>query len=80
MWWLALAASLALLVAALALYREQLRTLSIIPDPQVRAKIFASLTSLGLSASFLADYSVATTLARAGLLRGRYPHLPRPVR
>ena len=64
-WWLALAASLAMLVAALPLYHEQLRTLSIIPDTQVRAKIFVSLTSLGLSGSFLADYSVAITLARA---------------
>ena len=57
--------SLALLVAALPLYHEQLRTLSIVPDPQVREKIFASLMGLGLSGSFLADYSVAITLARA---------------
>jgi len=64
-WWLALAASLVLLAAALPLYHEQLRTLSIIPDSGVRAEIFASLNSLGLSGTFLADYSVAITLARA---------------
>lgn len=64
-WWLALAASLVLLVAALPIYHEQLRTLSIIPDSEVRAEIFASLNTLGLSGTFLADYSVAITLARA---------------
>ena len=64
-WWVALAASLVLLAAALPLYHEQLRTLSIIPDSGVRAEIFASLNSLGLSGTFLADYSVAITLARA---------------
>jgi lipoprotein signal peptidase len=64
-WWLALAASLALLIAALPLYHEQLRTLAIIPDPAVRAKVFTSLNSLGLSGGFLADYSTAITIARA---------------
>ena len=64
-WWVALVASLVLLAAALPLYHEQLRTLSIIPNAAVRAKVVTSLNSLGLSGSFLADYSVAITLARA---------------
>lgn len=64
-WWLALAASLALLVVALPIYYDQLRSLSVIPDPAVRAAVFASLAQLGLSGSFLADYSVVLTLLRA---------------
>lgn len=52
-WWVALAASLVLLAAALPLYHEQLRTLSIIPDAAVRAKVVTSLNSLGLSGSLL---------------------------
>jgi hypothetical protein len=51
--WLALAASLALLIAALPIYHEQLRTLRIIPGAAVRAKVITSLNSLGLSGSLL---------------------------
>jgi GAF domain-containing protein len=56
---------LALLIAALPFYHSQLRTLSLIPDPATRTAIFTSLSQLGLSGRFLADYSVAITLARA---------------